>query len=43
MSRIFKLTLLKGLVLVILLGSCATNKPRKLPKRGAIPCPTKDC
>ena len=43
MSKILKMTLIKGLVLMILLGGCATNKPRKLPKRGAIPCPTKDC
>ncbi len=41
--RTIRFTVIKGLVLVLLLSSCATNKPRKLPKRGAIPCPTRDC
>ena len=43
MMRTLKIIVIKGLVLTILLGGCATNKPRKLPKRGPIPCPVKDC
>lgn len=43
MTRALKFVVLKGIVIAILLGGCVTNKPRKLPKRGAIPCPVKDC
>ena len=33
------------LVLLVssLLGGCATQKARKIPKKGPIPCPIKDC
>jgi hypothetical protein len=33
-----------SLILCLLLGSCASGKrPGKLPKKGPIPCPVKDC
>ncbi len=35
-----------GFVLLIMLSECRLSKPKrlgKMPKRGAIPCPTKDC
>ena len=31
------------LVMLLSISSCAANKPRKIPKRGPIPCPVKDC
>ncbi len=39
-----KIVLVKVLILTMLLGSCATgHKAGKLPKKGKIPCPVKDC
>lgn len=38
-----RLSLLCIILLTGMMWGCATNKPRKLPKRGAIPCPIKDC
>lgn len=37
--------ILRGFVFILILNlsCCAANKPRKLPKRGPIPCPVKDC
>ena len=43
--KFWKVVVLRGLIFVMALSmsSCAANKPRKIPKRGAIPCPIKDC
>lgn len=39
-----KIVVVKLLILALLLGGCATgHKARKLPKKGTIPCPVKDC
>ncbi len=39
-----KLFVIELLVIVVLMAGCATShKARKLPKRGPIPCPVKDC
>lgn len=44
MLRRSKIILIEIMILAILLGGCATgHKARKLPKRGPIPCPVKDC
>jgi len=33
-----------GLIVILLMGACASSKKtRKLPKKGPIPCPVKDC
>lgn len=38
-----RLSVMCIILLAGLMGGCATHKPRKIPKKGAIPCPIHDC
>lgn len=31
------------IIVVVAIGGCASQKPGRLPKKGPIPCPVKDC
>ena len=31
------------IVAVVAIGGCASQKPGRIPKKGPIPCPVKDC
>jgi hypothetical protein len=41
MKRVFYRLLL--ITAVVAVGGCATQKPGRIPKKGPIPCPMKDC
>ena len=41
MKKVFHKLLL--ITVVVAIGGCATQKPGRLPKKGPIPCPVKDC